>query len=282
MPTASPRRAATVGTVRKKRRSGIPGQPPVVTPTRAVPAAAPPVTGGTTGVSPAPGNPGPWPAPGPLDPLAHQAGNDGLTTAGLSNVQRGIDQGQAGFAHQEQALQRGYGFGAAQAGEAGAIQDPATGRWFKIDVQGNPYSQAAQLKQQWETRQRARSNNDAAGGFAYDGSAARGEISDQRGERRDTAALSQSFLDGQMSIAQQKQQMMQQAIDQALGIHGDQLERDATRELPGQGDPDGDERVQDPTKISASTPAGSHPPHENHGDEAKKRRRRRRKPKGKR
>ena len=238
--------------------------------------------GGTTGGGPAPGNPGPWPAPGPLDPLAHQAGNDALTTAGLSNVHRSVDQGQAGLAHQADALKRGYGFGEVAAGTQGAVQDPASGRWFAVDVAGNPYSRAAQLKQQWDQRQRAQKNTNAAGGFIYDGAAAEEytqSVSDRIGAE---TGLAQEFLQGQMGIEQSRQQLLQQAIDQALGIHGEQAERDATRELPGQGDPDGDEKVQDPTKIAGTTPQGSHAPHEDHKGETSKKRRRRRKKKGKR
>jgi hypothetical protein len=195
----------------------------------------------TAGTPPQP-TPGPPAGVGPVDPLALQAGDSAATVAGIGNAQYGYDVQQAQLHGQERRTRLDIGMAEVGPGTPGAIKDPASGRYFALDIPNNPYSQAAKLKQTFDARRRGTRTNDAAGGFLFDGVSLSNDLATERAAGEANHSLAQSFLDSMAGINAQRTQAHTDLIDKAVALRAGEAETESAEIREGIGTPSAGER----------------------------------------
>lgn len=161
-------------------------------------------------------------APRPVDPRS-VAGGDSQTIGQVQDIWRGYDGALAGLNHRAVSTQRGLGFMSANPGAEGAIQDPATGRWFAMDLRGNPYSEAARIKHAFDLRRKGQRN--ASASYAYDGSAIAEQMQVERDRGEANYGLANQFLQSLLGDNESRAQLW----DQAVGALGEAWAGDAER-----------------------------------------------------
>lgn len=167
-----------------------------------------------------PSPPAGWPAG--VNPFAPQAGDSANTLSGIGIAQAGYQSGLAGVAASEGQLKRGYGV---VEDPTGSIVDPASGRRFRVDVKGNPYSLAANVAREWTARRKGSLNQAAQTGTLYDGSYGRSVQRNQRGEGQANFDMWNRFADAMTGLGQQRLGLFTDAANTVLGLRGQDADR---------------------------------------------------------
>lgn len=186
----------------------------------------------------APGAGGPPPAAaGPINPLLAQAGDDSATLTSVAGVNAGYESQLAALAQQEGGLMRGMGYALADGPGEGRVYDEASGRYFALDLEGNPFSDAATVKKQFAERKTGQNTQFASMGNVFDGAYGAEQRETQHQEQRSSFDMQQRFLSALGQIGAQRGSALSEALLGIGGARGDQALRNAGTITPGQGNP---------------------------------------------
>jgi hypothetical protein len=161
-----------------------------------------------------------------------QAGDDAETIAAIGTANQGYQGALAGVDLKRDQALRTYGL--AETTDAGpdTIVDAATGRRFRLDVAGNPYSVAAQIQHTFEKRKRGDLNSAASGGFLYDGAHGRRAAGTARAQGQAMFDFSTGVQGDLLALVGEGQDAYQRALELILGVRSGQTDRAAARAKP--------------------------------------------------